>query len=115
MASEITIRPAVELDVPELVRLLRRSWLVTWAPELPFEAVQAFAAADPARWIAESEWQSYVVATRDDMLLAMVQTRFHQSAARRPGPLEWRRGIEAAQCGCAANRMFIRGCALGSA
>ena len=32
MVSEITIRPAEELDVPKLVGLLRRSWLVTWAP-----------------------------------------------------------------------------------
>ena len=54
MASEITIRPAEELDIPKLVRLLRRSWLVTWAPELPWEAVQAFAAADPARLHAET-------------------------------------------------------------
>lgn len=75
MASEIVLRPAQERDVPALVRLLRRSWLVTWAPELPFEAVQAFAAADPARWHAENEWHDFVVATREDMLLGMVQVK----------------------------------------
>jgi N-acetylglutamate synthase-like GNAT family acetyltransferase len=74
MASEIVIRSAEEQDVPALVRLLRRSWLVTSAPELPFKAVQAFAAADPARSHAETAWRSFVVATRSSTLVGMVQT-----------------------------------------
>ncbi|MCJ2075535.1 hypothetical protein MKK68_07685, partial [Methylobacterium sp. E-016] len=59
--------------MPALVRLLRRSWLVTWAPELPFEAVQAFAAFDPARLQAENEWRSFIVAVRGDVLVGMMQ------------------------------------------
>jgi len=74
MASEIVIRSAEQQDVPALVRLLRRSWLVTWAPSLPFEAAQAFATAAPARRHAENEWHSFVVAPREDVLLGMVQT-----------------------------------------
>jgi ribosomal protein S18 acetylase RimI-like enzyme len=74
MASEIVIRSAEEQDVPALVRLLRRSWLVAWAPELPFEAVQVFAAADPMRSHAETAWRGFVVATRGGMLVGMVQT-----------------------------------------
>jgi hypothetical protein len=72
MTSEIAIRPAEELDVPKLVRLLRRSWLVTWAPELPWAAVQAFAAADPAQLHAETGWNSFMVAAQGNMLLGMV-------------------------------------------
>lgn len=74
MSSQIVIRSAVEEDVPALVRLLRRSWLVAWAPELPFEAVQAFAAVDPARLHAESEWRSFMIASRGNELLGMFQT-----------------------------------------
>jgi ribosomal protein S18 acetylase RimI-like enzyme len=93
MASEIVLRPAEERDVPVLVRLLRRSWLVTWAPELPFEAVQAFAAADPARRIAENEWHSYVVATHEDMLLGMVQTDRDFVEALHVDPGYWNGGV----------------------
>ena len=74
MSPEFVIRPAANLDVPGLIRLLRRSWLVTWAPELPFEAVQAFATADPARHHAENGWHSFKVAVRENELLGMVHT-----------------------------------------
>jgi ribosomal protein S18 acetylase RimI-like enzyme len=93
MASEIIIRPAEEYDVPALVRLLRRSWLVTWAPELPFEAVRVFAAADPARSHAETAWRSFVVATRSGMLVGMVQTDRDVIDALEVDPACWNGGV----------------------
>lgn len=56
------IRPAEKADVPTLTAILRRSWLTTWAPELPFAAVQVFAAEDPARIYAESMWNAFMAA-----------------------------------------------------
>jgi GNAT superfamily N-acetyltransferase len=93
MTSEIVLRSAEEQDVPALVRLLRRSWLVTWAPELPFEAVQAFAAADPARQHAEDGWHSFVVATREELLLGMVQTDRDFVEALHVDPGYWNGGV----------------------
>ena len=94
MASErIILRPAEEADVPALVRLLRRSWLVTWAPELPFEAVQAFASFDPARLHAENEWRSFVVAIRDDVLIGMMQVEDDQIASLHVDPACWNGGV----------------------
>lgn len=37
--ESVRLRQASERDIPALVRLLPRSWLVTRAPESPFEAV----------------------------------------------------------------------------
>jgi ribosomal protein S18 acetylase RimI-like enzyme len=93
MASGITIRPAEELDVPKLVRLLRRSWLVTWAPELPWAAVQAFAAADPARLHAETGWNSFMVAARGNMLLGMVHPDRDLIDALHVDPAYWNGGV----------------------
>jgi N-acetylglutamate synthase-like GNAT family acetyltransferase len=86
-------RPAEELDVPALVRLLRRSWLVTWVPELPFEAVQAFAAADPARSHAETAWRTFVVATRSSMLVGMAQTDHDVIESLDVYPACWNGGV----------------------
>jgi ribosomal protein S18 acetylase RimI-like enzyme len=58
----LVIRPANEADVAALVTLLRRSWLATWAPEVPFTAVQLFVTHDPARKFAETRWQEMTVA-----------------------------------------------------
>src|SRR5580704_18240524 len=93
MASEIVIRSAEEQDVPALIRLLRRSWLVAWAPELPFEAVQVFAATDPARSHAETAWRSFVVATRNGMLVGMVQTDRDVIDALDVEPACWKAGV----------------------
>lgn len=68
----LQIRQALAADVPGLVRLLRRSWLVTWAPELPFEAVQHFAEGDPARHYAEEAWSAFRVAVDGEALLGML-------------------------------------------
>ncbi len=53
-SRSMEIRSAKEADLSALTSLLRRSWLTTWAPELPFAAVQRFAADDPAGGYAES-------------------------------------------------------------
>jgi ribosomal protein S18 acetylase RimI-like enzyme len=91
--NEIIIRPAKEHDVPACVRLLRRSWLVMWAPELPFEAVQAFATADPARSHAETAWRKFLVATRSSMLVGMVQTDRDRIEALDVDPACWNGGV----------------------
>lgn len=93
MASQsVILRPAEETDVPALVRLLRRSWLVAWAPELPFEAVQAFASFDPARLHAENEWRTFVVAVRDDVLIGMMQVEGNQIVNLHVDPAYWNGG-----------------------
>lgn len=93
MAPEsIALRRARDSDVPALVRLLRRSWLVTWAPELPFEAVQAFASFDPARLHAENEWRNFIVATLGDVLIGMTQVEDDTIADLHVDPAFWNRG-----------------------
>lgn len=93
MLSDIVLRPAVEQDVTALVRLLRRSWLVSWAPELPFEAVQAFAAVDPARLHAESEWPGFIVASRGKELLGMFQTEGDVLQSLHVDHSHWNQGV----------------------
>jgi ribosomal protein S18 acetylase RimI-like enzyme len=93
VASEIVIRSAEEHDVPALVRLGRRSWLVASAPELPFEAVQVFAAADPARSYGETTWRSFVFATRGGVLVGMVQTDRDVIANLDVDPACWNGGV----------------------
>lgn len=78
--------------MPSLVRIMQRSWLVAWAPELPFEAVQAFAAVDPVRLHVAEEWREFVVAIRDDVLLGMVQTRQAFVHALHVDPAHWNCG-----------------------
>ncbi|HYE00457.1 MAG TPA: N-acetyltransferase [Alphaproteobacteria bacterium] len=56
------IRSATAEDAPSLIALLRRSWLVTMAPEVPFVAVQNFAREDPATAYVQEMWQEMVVA-----------------------------------------------------
>jgi ribosomal protein S18 acetylase RimI-like enzyme len=67
----INIRAAVEDDVPALQRILRNSWLATWAPELKFETVQRFAAEDSAGHYAVDKWREFMVAEEGGTLLGM--------------------------------------------
>ena len=53
-SRSMEIRSAKEAKISALTSLLRRSWLTTWAPELPFAAVERFAADDPAGGYAEN-------------------------------------------------------------
>jgi GNAT superfamily N-acetyltransferase len=89
----IRLRQATERDVPALIRLLRRSWLVSWAPELPFEAVQAFAIADPARSQAESMWPAFLVAVIDDVLVGMIHVSDDCVEDLNVDPRAWSKGV----------------------
>ncbi len=89
----VVLRAASVDDVGPLTRLMRRSWLVAWAPELPFEAVQAFAAADPARPHIEITWPHLVVATCGHTLLGMVHTAGDRIEDLHVDPAFWGIGI----------------------
>jgi GNAT superfamily N-acetyltransferase len=91
--GRILLRQATERDVPALVRLLRRSWLVTWAPELPFEALQVFAVADPARSHAETMWPSFLVAVIDDVVMGLVHVAEDCVEDLHVDPQAWGNGI----------------------
>jgi len=111
--SDIIIRSAEAQDVPFLVRLIRRSWLVAWAPELPFEAVQAFAAIDPARLHVEAEWRGFIVASRASELLGMFQTDRDMLQFLHVDPSHWNTGIgskllNAAEVGIACTHSVAR-------
>ncbi len=87
------IRLATEADLSALNSLLRRSWLTTWAPELPFAAVQRFAAADPARGYAESMWREFVVAEDGGSLMGMFHVDGNWLNAIHLDPKRKRQGI----------------------
>ncbi|QGM96701.1 GNAT family N-acetyltransferase [Methylocystis parvus] len=91
--GRLFLRQASECDVPALIRLLHRSWLVAWAPELPFEAVQAFAAADPARTHAETMWLHFYVAVVDDELVGVIHVAEDRIIDLHVDPQIWREGI----------------------
>lgn len=105
--NTIVLRDGTEDDVAALVRLLRRSWLVAWAPELPFGAVQAFAAADPARSHAESMWPHFLVAVLDGALAGMVHVADDQVESLHVDPDVWGGGVGSKLLG-AAERQVAR-------
>ena len=83
----MTIRPATARDVGVLERLLRRSWLTTWAPELPFEAVQRFAHDDTAGAYARARWADMMVLVAGGSVVGMVHMRATKSAPSTLTPL----------------------------
>jgi ribosomal protein S18 acetylase RimI-like enzyme len=87
------IRSAAEGDVPALITLLRRSWLTTWAPELPFAAVQRFAAIDPARQYAESMWREFIVAEDCGAIVGMFHVEGNCLNSIQLDPMRNRQGI----------------------
>jgi ribosomal protein S18 acetylase RimI-like enzyme len=91
--SPLTVRTARSSDVPQLVSLLRRSWLVAWAPELPFEAVQAFAAHDPARVHAETMWPSFTIAETSGELVGAIRVVEDVLEDLHVDPNTWGKGI----------------------
>ena len=93
MAHLIEIRAAVEADLPVLISLLRRSWLTTWAPELPFAAVQRFANEDPARLYAESRWRDFTIAADGGVLVGMFHVEGNCLNAIHLDPKRKREGI----------------------
>jgi GNAT superfamily N-acetyltransferase len=72
---DLLIRPAEPEDLPGLIHLLRASWLTSFAPRLPWTAVQHFAEHDPARHYADAMWQEFTVAVGGRTLLGMGHAR----------------------------------------
>ena len=106
MVSEtVILRSAKREDVETLVRLLQRSWLVTWAPELPFDAVKAFAAFDPAKAHAEGEWHEFVVATRNGALVGMMQVKDDRITHIHVDSAHWNSGVGSALLGAAEQKI----------
>ena len=66
---------------------------MTWAPELPFEAVQAFALHDPVRARAETMWQSFTIAEKSDELVGMIRVEQAVLEDLHVDPRVWREGI----------------------
>ncbi|MFC5422843.1 GNAT family N-acetyltransferase [Bosea eneae] len=62
----VTLRAGARDDVEAVKRLLDRSWLTTWAPELPLAAVARFAAQDGARAYVEAMVESFELAVAPD-------------------------------------------------
>lgn len=105
--SEI-IRAATMTDLAPLITLLRRSWLVKFAPEpeLPFEVVQAFAMQDPAHRCAETMWTNFIVADADGRVAGMCHVAGNLIAAIHVDPAPKRRGIGARLMDAAEARIF---------
>jgi ribosomal protein S18 acetylase RimI-like enzyme len=87
------LRVATDADISALKSLLRRSWLVTWAPELAFETVQRFAALDPAGQYAQDKWQEFIVVEHDGVLLGMFHTEVNHLHAIHLDPKHKRQRI----------------------
>lgn len=102
------LRPAAEADVGRLVSLLQRSWLATFAADLPFEAVQTFAQEDPARRYAEAMWSAFMVAELDGTVVGMCHVVDDLVAAVHVDPAMKRRGIGAALMDAAEADIFGR-------
>lgn len=92
----LTIRPAIEADLPQLVVLLRQSWLATFAADLPFEAVRTFAKEDPAHQYAEAMWTDFSVADLDGAVVGMCHVVEDLVAAIHVKPAFKRQGVGAA-------------------
>jgi ribosomal protein S18 acetylase RimI-like enzyme len=102
----LTIRPAIEADLPQLVVLLRQSWLATFAADLPFEAVQTFAKADPARQYAEAMWTDFSVADLEGAVIGMCHVVGELVAAIHVKPAFKRQGVGAALMNSAETAIF---------
>ncbi|WBV43236.1 GNAT family N-acetyltransferase [Pseudoroseomonas cervicalis] len=103
--ATLTLRPARAEDAPALTTLLRRSWLTTWAPELPFPAVQRFAAEDPAAGYVAGMAADFLVAERAGVLLGMAHAMGDLLAALHVDPRAWGQGVGAALLAAAERRI----------
>ena len=90
---KLAIRPAREEDVPALITLQRRAWLVTWAPEIDFSGVQWFAANDPATPYTHAHWPELTVIEADGKLAGMLQVDGNSIAIVQLDPAMMRRGL----------------------
>ncbi|GGE73185.1 GNAT family N-acetyltransferase [Sphingomonas prati] len=66
------LRPAVGDDRPALIDLLRRSWLRTWAPALPFDTVRVFVEQDPVTAYVSTHWAEFMVAARAGSIVGVL-------------------------------------------
>lgn len=66
------IRPACEADKPELIRILKASFLATWSPIIPKAAAVAFLRDDEPTVITERCWQDFHVAEVNGHLVGML-------------------------------------------
>lgn len=66
------IRPARESDKPELIRILRESFLTTWAPMLPERATEVFLKDEESEVFTERCWQDFYVADLKGRLVGMI-------------------------------------------
>lgn len=101
----LTLRAAQAADHPALVTLLRRSWLTTWAPELPFTAVQRFAAEDPASAYVAQMAEAFLVAERAGTVAGMAHAMGDLLAALHVDPAAQGQGIGTALLRAAEERI----------
>lgn len=66
------IRPACVADKPDLVRILKASFLTTWSPMLPAEATEVFLRDDEPAVFTERCWQDFYVAASGGRLVGML-------------------------------------------
>ena len=105
-ATILSVRPAIATDRPNLITLLRRSWLTSFAAYLPFDAVQTFATEDPARQYVDTMWGDFAVADVDGTAIGMVHVIGDLVAAIHVDPNSKRRGIGAALMDRAESTIF---------
>jgi ribosomal protein S18 acetylase RimI-like enzyme len=78
---EFCVRRAKLADTQALERLLRRSWLTTFAPHLPDAAVDRFAAEDPVRTYVRAMWNQFSVADEAGEVVGMYHVHGNLVAA----------------------------------
>lgn len=66
---------------------------MTWAPEIPFYAVQAFAAHDPVPAVVEARWPIMWVAIVGESLAGRVDVEADRLENIEVDPAMWRQGI----------------------
>ena len=91
--AQVRLRAAERGDIVALIDLLRRSWLRTWAPELPFAAVRVFVEQDPVTDYVRDHYAAFVLAVRDDAIVGMVHVAADRIESIEVDPRILRSGI----------------------
>lgn len=86
------IRPAREADKPDLMRILRASFLTTWSPMLPRQATQAFLRDDEPAVFTERCWQEFHVAENAGRIVGMLFVVAEKIESLHLDPEEKRKG-----------------------
>ena len=71
--SDLSIRRANPADRTSLHQMLVRSWLTSWAPHLPADAVRRFHEADPTTAWLTADIEQIDVAVLDGRIVAAMQ------------------------------------------